>query len=44
MLKIVVPVISLIIIVFLISNNNVHVNSYTKSDGTFVKEHYRSKP
>ena len=44
MLKIVLPVISLIIIVFLISNNNVHVNSYNKSDGTFVKEHYRSKP
>lgn len=23
---------------------DVHVDSYTKSDGTFVKEHYRSKP
>ncbi len=23
---------------------DVHVNSYTKSDGTFVKEHYRSSP
>ncbi len=38
-------ILSLLAIAIVFSNNkNVHVSSYTKSDGTFVKEHYRSKP
>ena len=43
-MKIVLIIIIIIIGFLYINNKYVHVGSYTKSDGTFVKEHYRSKP
>ena len=37
-------VIIIVITLIIISNKSVYVNSYTKSDGTHVKAHYRSSP